>query len=159
MFNLDDQVRLIPKTYASIFKGYNSPYNWDSTSLDTDGYVMLGGAYKILKINRLSNGVSYYSLLANPENGNGSIIEDDLILNGSVKNCSFKLGDKVVFALSDDEIKCQYFPVDHQSYNFRDKSTAYTVTEVLNNFYIFLDYKKGDTHSAPFRWDNFALKM
>jgi hypothetical protein len=156
MFNTNDLVRLIPKTYINIFKGYNSLYHWDSTSVNTDRYVMLGGIYKVLKIIHSSNGSIYYSLLANPENGNASIFEDDLIVSSEVKDCPFKVGDKVVLALSEDEIKRQYFPVDHRSYNFKDKNTVYTVTEVLNDFYIFLDYEKNDTRSAPFRWDNFV---
>lgn len=155
MFQVNDVVRLIPSNYDCIHKSYNLHNYWYAYNAVTDEHVMLGGKYCILTIAKNDNGYIFYSLLPNAINYGGSVLGDDLLLDVDVKNCPFKVGDSVKFALTDDEAKRQAFPLWNKAYSFDDKNAIYKVTAVLNDFYIFLNYEKDALNSAPFRWDNF----
>jgi hypothetical protein len=155
MFNIDSIVRVIPYSYVGLFKTYNYVDNWNKTNVQEDDCVMLGGTYQVLEIEKEENGNLFYSLLPKGVNKRGWVFEKYLLLNEDVKNCSFNVGDNVVFDLSEEEVKHQSFPLWNKAYSFDDKSKVYKITEILNEFYIFLDYEKSDPNSAPFRWDNF----
>lgn len=155
MFQINSLVRVIPYNYVGLFKTYNYIDNWNDANAQEDECIMLGGKYKILSVEREDNGSIFYSLLHKNINNKGWAFEKNLMLDKDVSNCPFNVGDNVVLSLSDEEIQQQRFPIWNKAYAFEDKKMIYKITEVLNNFYIFLNYEKDDPNSAPFRWDNF----
>lgn len=159
MYNEGDQVRIVPKSYIDISETFfNYPECWAESDPEVDTNLMLGGLYNILSISS-EEGRKWYSLLANGENNMGRVSEALLMPASNFTPCPFEPGDKVVFSPQFDN-RDQKFLVSvlNHVYGFMDFSREHIIKEVLNNYFIFVDYDKNSEYAYPFRWIDFSGK-
>jgi hypothetical protein len=155
MFNIGDNVRVIPNSYIALAKHYfNYRDCWNFSTPEIDEKLMLGGTYKILSKN-FNAKHKWYVLLKNNINCMGQISEDFLINEEDFNKCKFKIGEKLKFNPTCTDSDKQYLSAFNTSYSFDEEDQIYEVTHILNNYYIFLKYPKESEYAYPFRWIDF----
>lgn len=158
MFEVGDWVKVIPSTYVNLAKRFlNYPNSWRDSDPENDSDVALGGIYKINSV-AVDRNNKWYCLLKSDLNNMGKMLHDDLRCVSSVSKCPFNVGDNVRFKPSCSTLDEEYLiKAFEKSYNFSDKNKIYTITFVLNEYYIFLNYPRGHELATPFRWEDFEL--
>ena len=112
---------------------------------------MLGGEYSILDIQG-----QYVQLTDNNINNCGMCNAGDLVPLSEVRYCDFSVGDQVKFLPKCDHIDIQFLQIS-LAYSFSEPNKQYRIVEILNDYYIFLDFKPENSSAIPFRWVDFQV--
>ena len=153
-YKTGDKVVFIPRDYSWISKNFFLyPQKWKASNPDTDTNLMLGGKYVVLDTCR-SNGYDLYKLL-NSCSGIGTATVEELASDDQAIYCPFKVGDTVVANPKTKSNSAWMETCYESSYFFSDKSKLHVIREVLNDYYIFLDYDRGHGASVPLIWEDF----
>jgi hypothetical protein len=155
MYKVGDEVRMIPESYFQLFKGdlHHSIF-WQKPDPAHDDRVMLGGRYTVLEVSPGKSGV-FYRLIDNNELGE-FYRENFLILDSEVRNCPYKVGDKVLFrpkcsALETKALKkFEHLKVD-------DLEAIHEVRAAINDYYVVVDLPVDSPYACPIRWVDLEL--
>jgi hypothetical protein len=163
MIDVGDKVKVIPRSYVGRAKSdLNQRHAWE-VSNEEGTHIMLGGIYKVLAIEQSPSAfaqganVNFYKLI--PGNtGSETISELNVLPVHEVELCQFKVGDAVVFRPKCTPQDLEYLKALDDYYGLSDLDKEHKVTDILNDYYIFVDVPKNDPYSFPFRWIDFELK-
>lgn len=154
MFKNLQKVRVIPPTYIDVAKGgllYRD--NFCESDLEKDTLVMLGGLYKVRKQEKSNNKI--WVELIEPKTHSHTVPDYFLVEEENFEACPFKVGDKVRFRPKCSEQDRQYLTAGDRIYSLNDPEKIYEIKDILNKYYIFLDCKRNEDISFPFRWVDF----
>ena len=154
-FKLGDKVVLLPRTYEDIGKSlllYRE--RWNASNPKSDIHLMLGGKYTVLEIFE-ERGETSYELLENSRRQMGNSWERSLIFEEELNHCPYKVGDTVVVDPRNERSRKWLETVYKHGYSFSDHFRKHTVTGILNDYYIFLDYDQDDPWAVPLIWEDF----
>lgn len=158
LFRVGDVVCVRPESYARLSKrGFLYRETWGEARDDNEE-IMLGGNYSIKSIDFDSGGTIFYRLL---DSGNSLVKESmiySLVIPASEKKlCPFKIGDLVRFNSLFIETHSFYLEVIGRAYRDFDLNCTHKVTHVINEYYVLIDYEKGDRRLSPFAHEHLEL--
>jgi|SRR5690606_446849 len=161
MISVGDKIKVIPKSYIDLAKaGLNQPDSWAAPNQDTKT-IMLGGEYKVLAISSMPSSYPtgsderFYKLL---EDGSSydALPEKYILPISEFHNCPYKKRDLVFFRPKCSEQDKAYLKSIFSSiYRFDDNEKRYEITDIINDYYIFINFDKASPFSFPFRWEDF----
>ncbi len=131
-YKVGDIVRVAPATDEGMAKAFlNYSCNLHEANNENDPHVMLGGKYKILKVDGRFN-----QLIIDNENQKGMVSFSQLIPYSEEDDCPFKAGDKV------KEIRT---------------GETLNIYHILNKYYLFFDEFHGFANAFPKCWQKYEI--
>jgi hypothetical protein len=154
---LGDEVRFIITSYYELMKSeYNQPYFFNEPNSDFSS-IMLGGCYLVSRIGENEWGTKVFDLAIGNHIVSRDVPSSYFKKNSPINLCNYKKNDYLKFQPKSSQENVDFLTRLFPKIDFLNEQTKFTITRVINSYYLLVEKIGGGNIDFPLLWTDFII--